>query len=179
VPVEDELVLSADEVAERDVDGIVARPCHEHLLAVLRLADVEGRGREVDEQRRPREGEVGRRRPGLPDVLADRRRDEHVSQLEEEEVAAAGEVPVLVEHAVVREEVLAVDALHRAVRADEGRIGQIAVERRAAHQRRDVRAGAGHLVDGVARGPDEPGPEQEVLGRIAGHGQLREDDDVR
>ena len=47
--VEDELVLPADEVAEGDVRGVVARSRDEHLLAVLRLADVERGGGEVDE----------------------------------------------------------------------------------------------------------------------------------
>ena len=64
VPVEDELVLSADEVAEGEVGGVVAGPRDEHLLAVLRLADVVRRGREVDEQRRAGEREIGRRGPG-------------------------------------------------------------------------------------------------------------------
>ena len=62
VPVEDELVLPADEVAEREVRAGVAGACHEHLLAVLGLADVERRGREVDDQLRAREREIRRGR---------------------------------------------------------------------------------------------------------------------
>ena len=105
VPVEDELVLSADEVAEGDVDRVVARARDEHLLAVLGLPHVEGRRAEVDEQRRARQGEVGRRWAGLPDVLADGRADEHVAELEHEELAPRCEVAMLVEDAVVGQEV--------------------------------------------------------------------------
>ena len=47
VPVEDELVLSADEVAEGDVRGRVTCARDEHLLALLGLADVKRRGRRL------------------------------------------------------------------------------------------------------------------------------------
>ena len=80
VPVEDELVLSADEVAERDVDRVVSGARDEHLLAVFGLAHVERRRAEVDEQRRAREREVGSRWARLPDVLADGQADEHVAE---------------------------------------------------------------------------------------------------
>ena len=88
VAVEDELVLAADEVAEGEVRGVVARPGDEHLLAILGLADVERRGGEVDDQLRAREREVGGRRARLPDVLADRRADEHVAAAEQDELPA-------------------------------------------------------------------------------------------
>ena len=102
--VEDELVLTADEVAERQVRRVVPRPGDEHLLAVLGLADVERRGGEVHDQLRAGEREIGRGRAGLPDVLADRRADEHVAAAEQDELAAGGEVAVLVEDAVVGED---------------------------------------------------------------------------
>ena len=72
VAVEDELVLAADEVAEGEVGGVVARAGDEHLLAILGLADVEGGRREVDEQLGAGERQVGGRWARLPDVLADR-----------------------------------------------------------------------------------------------------------
>ena len=143
--VEDELVLAADEVAERDVGSVVARARDEHLLAVLGLADVEGRRGEVDEQRRAGEREIGRRRARLPDVLADRRADEHLAHLEQQELAPGREVAVLVEDAVVGQEVLAVDALDGAVRAHEGGVREVAVEGRAADER-----------DGARRSPAQP-----------------------
>ena len=114
VAVEDEFVLSADEIAEREVGARVASARHEHLLAVLGLADVERRRREVHDQLRSREREVRRRRARLPDVLADREPNGRVPDPEEDEFTALREVAVLVEDAVVREEVLAVDRLARA-----------------------------------------------------------------
>ena len=109
--IEDELVLSADEIAEREVGARVASTRHEHLLTVLGLADVVRRCREVHDQLRSRERQVGRRRARLPDVLADREPDGRLPDPEEDELTALGEVAVLVEDAVVREEVLAVDGL--------------------------------------------------------------------
>ena len=61
-------------VAEGDEARVVARADAEHLLALAVLADVERRGGDVDDELRAGEREVGRRRAGLPDVLADRRR---------------------------------------------------------------------------------------------------------
>ena len=178
MPVEHELVLAADEVAEGDVGRIVAGAGHQHLLAVLGLADVEWRGREVDEQRRPREREIGRRRPGLPDVLADGRAEQRVAELEQDEFPSGGEVPVLVEHPVVRQEVLAVDALDLALRADEGRIREVTVERGCSDEDDGVRGRARHLFDRLARGVDEPGAEEQILRRVARDGQLRQHDHV-
>ena len=66
MPVEDELVLSADEVAEREVRARVPRSCHQHLLALLRFADVVGRCGEIHHELSAGEGEIGCRRPGLP-----------------------------------------------------------------------------------------------------------------
>ena len=63
--------------------------------------------------------------------------DEHVAAAEQEELAALGEVAVLVEDAVVGEEVLAVDALQLAVGEHGARVREVAVEERAADERRD------------------------------------------
>ena len=129
-------------------------------------------------QRRSGQRDVGRRWPGLPDVLADRGPDEDVPELEQQQLAAGREVAVLVEDAVVRQEVLAVDPLDSPFRADEGGIREIALERRAADERDDAGTGAGDLVDRLPRGADEPGSQEQVLGRVAGDRELREDDEV-
>ena len=177
--VEDELVLPSDEVAEREVGARVARTRDEHLLAVLRLADVERRGRQVHDQLRARQREIRRGRAGLPDVLADRDADGHVSEPKQHEVAAGCEVAVLVEHAVVREEVLAVDALHAAVRADGARIREVEVEPGRADERDDAVRRGRDLLDRRSRCADESRAQQEILGRIAGCGELGKDDEVR
>ncbi len=41
VPVEHELVLAPDEIAEGEIRGVVTRPRDEHLFAILGLAHVE------------------------------------------------------------------------------------------------------------------------------------------
>ena len=87
VAVEDELVLSADRVAKRDERGVVAGPRREHLLPLPVLADVERRGRHVDEQLRSRERQVARRGSGLPHVLADRDADDRLTEPDQDEVA--------------------------------------------------------------------------------------------
>ena len=178
VPVEDELVLAADEVAEREVRARVARASDEHLLALLGLADVErGRG-QVHDELRSRQGKIGRGRARLPDVLADGRADVDVPEPKQQQVAALGEVPVLVEDAVVREEVLPVDGLDAAVRADCARVREVAVEPGRPDERDDALARARDLLDRVVRRTDESGTEQEVLGRVARDRELGEDDEI-
>ena len=56
VPVEDELVLGADRVHERDPAGVVPRPRGEHVLALRSLAEVERGGRDVRDHVRAGEG---------------------------------------------------------------------------------------------------------------------------
>ena len=56
------------------------------------------------------------------------RPDEHVAAAEQDELAARGEVAVLVEDAVVRQELLAVDAAQRAVREHGARVREVALE---------------------------------------------------
>ncbi len=101
-----------------------------------------------------------------------------VPEPEQEQVATLGEVPVLVEDAVVREEVLPVDGLDAAVRADRARVREVAVEPRRPDERDDALARPRDLLDRVVRRADESGTEQEVFGRVAGDGELREDDEI-
>ena len=176
--VEDELVLAADEVAEREVGGVVARPGDQHLLAVLRLADVVRRGREIDEQLGPREGEVGRRRARLPDVLADRRAHERVAEPQQQQLAPGREVAVLVEDAVVRQVALAVEPLHVAVGADGAGVEEIAVEPGSADERGQPRAFLRDLPQRRLRGAHEGRAQEQILGRIPRDGELGKEHEV-
>ena len=177
--VEDELVLSADEVAEGEVRARVARPRDEHLLAVLRLADVERRGGEVDDQLRAGEREVGRRRARLPDVLADRDPpDDRIAEPEQDEVAALGEVAVLVEDAVVGEEVLAVDGRGRGRRRRRRRRWRDRGRTTACRRARRAVGRGGDLLDRLARRAHEPRPKEQILGRVARDRELGEDDEI-
>ena len=98
--------------------------------------------------------------------------------LEQDQVAAGGEVAVLVEHAVVREEALAVDGLHLAAGEHEAGVVEVAVEVRTADEHRRP---AGFACDRLHRafgGADEARSQQQVLRRIAGDGELGEEDEV-
>src|SRR5581483_7455056 len=179
VAVEDELVLGADGVDERDEARVVARANDEHLLALAFLADVEGRGRDVRDQVRPGEHEIRRRRAGLPEVLANSRPDERLAEAEQHELPAGREVAVLVEDAVIREEALRVDGSELPAGAHCAGVDEVAVEERAADERGDsVRLG-GDALERAARLADERRAEKQVLRGVARDAELREEDEVR
>ena len=179
VPVEDELVLSADEVAEGEVGARVTSAGDEHLLAVLGLADVVRGRRQVHDELGSRESQIRRRRAGLPDVLADCDPDRDAADAQHDEVAALREVAVLVEDAVVRQVVLPVHGPHLAVGAHRARIREVAVEPRRADERDDTVGLGGDALGRGARCADEGGAQEEVLRRIPGRRELRVDDEVR
>ena len=116
--------------------------------------------------------------PGLPDVLADRRPDERVAEAQQQELASLGEVAVLVEDAVVGEELLAVHAHDLAAGADGAGVREVGVQPRAADERDDVGAGGRDLLERAAGRPHEARPQQQVLGRVAGHRELGQDDEI-
>ncbi len=176
--VEDELVLTPHEVAEGEVRARVAGSCDEHLLALLGLADVERRCREVHDQLRPGEREIRLGWPGLPDVLADRDADGRLPELQDDQVASFGEVAVLVEDAVVREEVLAIHGLNAPVGAHGAGVHKVAVEPGCPHECDETFRRRRDLLERLARGADETGPEKEILGWIAARRELGEDDEI-
>jgi hypothetical protein len=75
--------------------------------------------------------------------------------------------------------VLVVDGLHPPVRADGAGVCKVAVEPRRSDECDHALRGRRDLLDGAARRAHEPRPEQEVLGRIPGDGELGEDDEIR
>jgi hypothetical protein len=74
--------------------------------------------------------------------------------------------------------VLAVHGPHLAVRADGARVREITVEPRRADERDDPVGRARDLLDRRSRLPDEARPQEQVLGRVAGDGELGEDDEI-
>ena len=98
--------------------------------------------------------------------------------LEEEELVAGREVPVLVEDAVIRQEPLADERLHLAAGTNRTRVVEVAVEMRRADERDDPARRSRDLVERLLGRPDEARPKQEILGRIARHGELREDGEI-
>ncbi len=122
---------------------------------------MEGRCREVRDQLGARKREVGRGWARLPDVLTDRRPDQHVAEAQEQEVVARREVAVLVEDPVVREVALAVHAPDLAVGQDEARVVEVGVEVGCADERDDALRSWRELLELSPRGPDEPRAEQQ------------------
>ena len=86
--------------------------------------------------------------------------------LEQEEVAARGEVAVLVEDAVVRKEALAVERLHLAGRAHGAGVVEVAVEVRDADEGDDAARLLRDLRERALRGADEARAQEQVFGRV-------------
>ncbi len=120
--VEDELVLTADEIAECDVGKVVAGALDQHPLSLRALAVVVRGGGDVDDHLRAGECLVSCRRARLPDVLADREADRRAADPDSGRCAAGLEVALLVEYAVVRERHLSVDAPDLAIGEDRERV---------------------------------------------------------
>ena len=176
--VEDQLVLRPDGVHEHDPAGVVPGSRRQHLLALGALADVERGRRDVGDDMCSGQGEVGRGRSGLPDVLADGRPDKRLAAAKEHEAPAGLEVPILVEDPVVGKELLAIHRLHLAVDADRAGVEKVAIEVRRAHERRDAPRRGGDLLQRACRGLQEARAQEEVLRRIARDGELREEHEV-
>ena len=118
---------------------------------------------------------------GAPRVLAHREPDLETGDREQRTVdGRRHEVALLVEHRVVRQQVLAVDAPHLALRAQ--RRACWPVRRRRGLRVPDHRgggAGTGRdLGQRLGRVGHEGGPEQQVLGRVAGDRELGERHEV-
>ena len=125
--VEDELVLPTDEVRVDDRHRRVGGARREHRLAFGESLRVIRRRVEVDDELRAARG-LGEDRAGrAPRVLTDRDPDLHARDVEERQrFAGRDEIALLVEDAVIREQLLAVHAVHTAVRAHGRRVVQVA-----------------------------------------------------
>ena len=80
---------------------------------------------------------------------------EHLTVLEQEEIPARCEVPVLVEDAVVRQEALPVHRLHLAVGADRACVVEISLEVGRAHEGDDPAGLTRDLRERALCGVDE------------------------
>ena len=96
-------------------------------------------------------------------------RDPHAGDDEQRAVdGRRREVALLVEHRVVRQEVLAVDALHAPVRAHRGGVVEVALAPRGSRRPRRVRPVRAATFSSASALRHERRAQQEVLGRIAG-----------
>ena len=111
--VEHELVLAADQVHVEHRHRRVGGAGREHRLALVDAPGVVRRRVDVDDELGAPGGLRADRPVRAPGVLADRTADAHAGDHEQRPVdGRRREVALLVEHRVVRQEVLAVDALH-------------------------------------------------------------------
>ena len=197
VPVEDQLVLPADQVAVRERrPGLPRPPLHQVEPHVVLAALVRRRVRH-HEQRGARVPRHRHRAAVLPQVLADRDRDvdglaglRH-RQAEHRQRAARHEVPELVEDAVVRQVVLgrgdhhpsAVQHRRRVERRPGGQPGprrepgppvQVPGDDGHPAEPLDVQP-LGHVPQRRDRRLDERRPQREVLHRVPGQRHFRED----
>ena len=98
--------------------------------------------------------------------------------LEQDQVAAGGEVARLVEDAVVRQEALAVHGLDLAVRADRAGVEEVAVVVRVPDECDDPARLARQTLERLLRRAHEAGAQQQILGRIARDRELGEEQEV-
>jgi hypothetical protein len=177
--VEDQLVLPADLVHVGDVAVRVLGARRDHALALdLSALEVRRAVRDGDElgtsRGLGRDGSVG-----TPHVLAHRDPDLDARDLEQlQRVVAGGEVPLLVEDRVVGQEALVVRPHDLSHGADRGGVVQVPSRVHEADHRGAPPGVGGDLRERFPVRGDEAGLEDEILRRVAGDGQLREDGEI-
>jgi hypothetical protein len=177
--VEDQLVLAAHlvDVDDRGVGVLGTRGDHPLTLG---LASTEVRRRVGQHDQLGATGALLEdRSPRRPGVLAHRDADPRAGDLVELERLGAGrEVPLFVEHGVVGEQALVVAADDPSLGAHGGGVAQVAVGIGEAHDRHAATRGLRHLLEGSPVVGDEARSKQQVLGWVAGDGELGEDGQV-
>ena len=177
--VEYQLVLSADSVGVGNDDPALLRPFGDHGPSFFSLALMERRCVDVHDHFSACKRLYKGRPFGIPDVLTDV--DADGDALDRDGVAAVArfEVPVFVEHAVVRQEdlLVGIDMLP----AVQDRSGVIQVFVPAVDETDDGRDSSGRPRDLFERAQivlHELRLQDQVLGWIAGHGQFGKGDDI-
>ena len=110
--------------------------------------------------------------PGHPQVLAHREADPRLAEVEHRAPVAGLEVALLVGHAVVPQPRLAVDRADLAAGDHRDRVEDVLRALREADHGDDPVHVAGDRLERLARVAQEVLLEQQVLGRVAGDGQL-------
>jgi hypothetical protein len=114
----------------------------------------------------------------VPDVLADAHADLGAGDGEELDLIAGAEVALLIEDAVVGQELLVVDAGDLAFVEDGGGVVDVCVGVGVADDCGYAANGGGDALKSLEIIEDEGAAEEKVFGRVAGDGELWEGDDV-
>ena len=176
--VEHELVLTADGVDVGDGDTVVDGAGGEHARAVGAAAAVVGRGADVDAELSAAAGHAGEGLARIPDVLADADAEGEVAGAVDGYAAPGREVALLVEDAVVGEAALVAGVDLAAAGEDGGGVVGVAVAPvDEPHHSDDAGGRGGEGSGGAARLLAEGAAQEQVLGGIAGDGELGEGDD--
>ena len=175
--VEHQLVLTAHLVHVRQRTTGVGRTSGQHALAGTPLAEVVRRAVDVDVQFGAARRLLGKRTGGAPDVFADA--DAHLHAADDVQLVrvarvAGCEVAGLVEHGVVGQQALAIRADHMPVHAHSGSVVEVAVGGHIPHHCGTTPRVRGHLLQGGEVVGHETRLHHQVLGRVAGDGELGE-----
>jgi hypothetical protein len=180
--VEDELVLTTDEVDVGEHGRRVGCPRRQHPPALAEDAGPVRRAVQHDDQLRPAGAETGHRPRRAPGVLTDDDADPDAVHKVEVVVrrrrGTRAKPALLVEHAVVGQQLLVPDAVHLAARADGGGVVEVAVIVDIAN---DGGAAVGLLGDrlhGAQIAFDERRVHEQVLGRVSRECELGEHGEI-
>ena len=177
--VEDELVLAADEVRVDDGDRSVGRPGRQHGFAFGEALRVIRRRVEVDDQLCATGGLDENRAGRAPGVFTDRDADLHSGHIEQRQrLVGHDEVTLFVEHCVVRQYLFAVHAHDAPVCAHCRCVVQVAAGLRESDHRRRTAGASRELFQRLRGLGNERRAQQQVFGRVPGHRELREDDEI-
>jgi hypothetical protein len=176
--VEDQLVLTPDEICIQDKDAMLARAAPDQCLALSPLAGMEGRCVDVDQNPSARLHGL-QCRALLPDVFADAQADLQAQMVEHQGSRTRLKMALLVENPVVWKVLLG-------ILADDLAITQYACDiEKASHGDQGI---AQHQGDPATFGADAPqgpldalqelGAHEQVFRRIAGQRELGKDEQI-
>jgi hypothetical protein len=173
------LVLPTDEIYIDDRNGFVPCANGKHFFAVSQTAREIRRSVDIHDELGALEHGFADRF-GSPYVFADRDRDLDAADIEHwTRVGRRSEVALLVEHGIVRQPLLAVDAEDLAVPAHGRSVVELVADALGKSDHRHTLSGARRqLRDRLRRFGDERGFQQKVFGRIARDGQLGKRDEM-
>jgi len=140
---------------------------------------MEGRGIEIDQQSRPGR-DTGTSNTGMPDILTDGQANRNARDVDHARFCAGAKMALFVEDAVVGEFVLAIGGHHTTATQQRGGIVEaLAIGLRVTDDHIDSDGLLSEPLERLRCVADESGTQQQVLRRVSGQGQFREDDGVR